>query len=103
MTKRNPCIALALAPLLLALAVTSAAAQNYPSRPVKLIMPYAPGGIEFEYVLVVVRGSPLHPGFYGGGGEVGEQVRGQLDTAITNQGQGDLQKLLHSGETWVIN
>ena len=45
MTKRNSSIALALAPLLLALAVTSAAAQNYPSRPVKLIMPYAPGGI----------------------------------------------------------
>jgi len=45
MTKRNSSIALVLAPVLLALAVTSAAAQNYPSRPVKLIMPYAPGGI----------------------------------------------------------
>jgi tripartite-type tricarboxylate transporter receptor subunit TctC len=38
-------IAPALMPLWLALAVTAACAEEFPARPIKLIMPYAPGGI----------------------------------------------------------
>ncbi len=38
-------IAAAFAPLLLALSVPTAGAEDFPTRPVKLIMPYAPGGI----------------------------------------------------------
>jgi tripartite-type tricarboxylate transporter receptor subunit TctC len=45
MTRRRSWLVLALAPVLLALGGASAGAQSYPSRPVKLIMPYAPGGI----------------------------------------------------------
>ncbi len=32
-----------------------------------------------------------------------EMLAEQINTAITNKGPGNLQKLLHSGETWVIN
>ena len=45
MKRRNLRNALLLAPLLLALSVAGAGAQNYPNRPIKLVMPYAPGGI----------------------------------------------------------
>jgi tripartite-type tricarboxylate transporter receptor subunit TctC len=34
-----------LAPLMIALTAAGATAQNYPERPIKLVMPYAPGGI----------------------------------------------------------
>src|SRR5690348_5845003 len=45
MTTRRSWFLLALAPVLLALSGTAAGAQNFPTRPVKLIMPYSPGGI----------------------------------------------------------
>jgi 2-oxoglutarate ferredoxin oxidoreductase subunit beta len=32
-----------------------------------------------------------------------EAVRGQLDEAVKQRGRGDLQKLLHSGDTWTVN
>jgi tripartite-type tricarboxylate transporter receptor subunit TctC len=45
MKRHNFRTTLLLAPVLLALSVAGAGAQNYPSRPIKLVMPYAPGGI----------------------------------------------------------
>jgi tripartite-type tricarboxylate transporter receptor subunit TctC len=63
---------IALAPLLLALSVAGAGAQNYPNRPIKLIMPYAPGGIidfagrKIAQYLADALGQPVvaenHPG-----------------------------------------
>ncbi|HUI94868.1 MAG TPA: tripartite tricarboxylate transporter substrate binding protein [Xanthobacteraceae bacterium] len=45
MTGYRSWIAPALVPLLLTLAVATAGAEDFPLRPIKLIMPYAPGGI----------------------------------------------------------
>jgi len=63
---------LALVPFILALAAAPAGAQNYPERPVKLIMPYAPGGIidftgrKIAQYLAEALGQPVvaenHPG-----------------------------------------
>jgi tripartite-type tricarboxylate transporter receptor subunit TctC len=63
---------IALAPFLLALSVAGAGAQNYPNRPIKLVMPYAPGGIidfagrKIAQYLADALGQPVvaenHPG-----------------------------------------
>jgi tripartite-type tricarboxylate transporter receptor subunit TctC len=45
MTKRHSWIALVVVPVLLAFAAGTAAAQDYPTKPVRLVMPYSPGGI----------------------------------------------------------
>ena len=78
MTRRGSWIALALAPVLLAFAMSRAGAQGYPDRPIKLIMPYAPGGIidftgrKIAQFLADALGQPVvaenHPG---AGGMVG--------------------------------
>ena len=78
MTRRGSWIALALAPVLLAFAMSRAGAQGYPDRPIKLIMPYAPGGIidftgrKIAQFLAEALGQPVvaenHPG---AGGMVG--------------------------------
>jgi tripartite-type tricarboxylate transporter receptor subunit TctC len=72
MKRRNLRNALLLAPLLLALSVAGAGAQNYPNRPIKLVMPYAPGGIidfagrKIAQYLADALGQPVvaenHPG-----------------------------------------
>jgi tripartite-type tricarboxylate transporter receptor subunit TctC len=49
MTRSRSWIAFLLAPLLLASATASAGAQDYPNKPLKLVLPYSPGGI-IDYV-----------------------------------------------------
>jgi tripartite-type tricarboxylate transporter receptor subunit TctC len=72
---------LAVASLALAMLVTGAAAQNYPERPVKLVMPYAPGGIvdfvgrKLAQYLAEALGQPVVPENHpGAGGMVGTGV-----------------------------
>jgi tripartite-type tricarboxylate transporter receptor subunit TctC len=67
--------------LLLALTVSGAAAQGYPERPVKLVMPYAPGGIvdfvgrQLAQHLADALGQPVVPENHpGAGGMVGTGV-----------------------------
>ena len=72
MTRRGSWIALAFAPVLLALVTGQADAQGFPDRPIKLIMPYAPGGIidftgrKIAQFLADALGQPVvaenHPG-----------------------------------------
>jgi tripartite-type tricarboxylate transporter receptor subunit TctC len=64
--------------LLLALTAGGAAAQDYPSRPIKLVMPYAPGGIidftgrKVAQYLADALGQPVVPENHpGAGGMVG--------------------------------
>src|SRR5262249_55017416 len=67
--------------LLLALTVTAAGAQNYPERPIKLIMPYAPGGIidftgrKIAQYLADALGQPVVPENHpGAGGMLGTDL-----------------------------
>ena len=70
-----------LASLALALSTAGAAAQNYPERPIKLVMPYAPGGIvdfvgrKVAQYLAEAIGQPVVPENHpGAGGMVGTGV-----------------------------
>jgi len=72
---------LALASVALALSFANAAAQNYPARPIKLVMPYAPGGIvdfvgrKVAQYLADAIGQPVVPENHpGAGGMVGTGV-----------------------------
>jgi tripartite-type tricarboxylate transporter receptor subunit TctC len=67
--------------LLLALTSAGASAQNYPERPIKLVMPYAPGGIvdfvgrKLAQYLAEALGQPVVPENHpGAGGMVGTGV-----------------------------
>jgi tripartite-type tricarboxylate transporter receptor subunit TctC len=79
MKRLTPRIASAL--LLLALTAFGAAAQDFPSRPIKLVMPYAPGGIvdfvgrKLAQHLADALGQPVVPENHpGAGGMVGTGV-----------------------------
>ncbi len=72
---------LVVASLALAVSLTAAAAQGYPERPVKLVMPYAPGGIvdfvgrKVAQYLGEALGQPVVPENHpGAGGMVGTGV-----------------------------
>jgi tripartite-type tricarboxylate transporter receptor subunit TctC len=72
---------MALAGLALALSIAGAAAQNFPERPIKLVMPYAPGGIidfvgrKVAQYLADAIGQPVVPENHpGAGGMVGTGV-----------------------------
>src|SRR5215831_6728415 len=72
---------MALAGLALALSIAGAAAQDYPARPIKLVMPYAPGGIidlvgrQLAQHLAEAIGQPVVPeNRPGAGGMVGTGV-----------------------------
>ena len=65
MTLGRPLLRLLLAGALIAWAAASATAQTYPTKPIKLVLPYAPGGI-IDYVgrtlaqkLTEVAGQPV--------------------------------------------
>jgi tripartite-type tricarboxylate transporter receptor subunit TctC len=64
--------------LVLSLAAGLSSAQSYPSRPVKLVVPFAPGGTTDIIARVISQGIPAHLGQpmivenkAGGGGVVG--------------------------------
>src|SRR5215472_16486257 len=72
---------IALTSLLLVLSAVGAVAQNYPARPIKLVMPYAPGGIvdfvgrKVAQYLADAIGQPVVPENHpGAGGMVGTGV-----------------------------
>ncbi len=83
-------IAALLGPALLAAAATGAAAQSYPNKPVRLVLPYSPGGV-VDYVgrqiaqhLGDVIGQPMVPDNRpGAGGMIGiDAVARAATTAI---------------------
>jgi len=93
-----------IAPALLALALTagSAAAQNYPERPIKLVMPYAPGGIidlvgrQVAQHLADALGQPVVPENRPGAG-------GMLGTGVVAHAAADGYTLVIMDPAIVIN
>lgn len=101
MTRGKTWLVLVLGPMLLALA-GAAQAQNYPTRPIKLIMPYAPGGIidftgrKVAQYLADALGQPVvaenHPG-----------AGGMLGTGVVAHGAPDGYSIVIMDPAIVIN
>jgi tripartite-type tricarboxylate transporter receptor subunit TctC len=101
MTRRS-WVALLLAPICVALAAGMADAQSYPDRPIKLIMPYAPGGIidfagrKVAQYLSQALGQPVvaenHPG-----------AGGMLGTGLVAHGTPDGYTIVIMDPAIVIN
>ena len=79
--RRRVAAALLVAPVMIFLTAVGAAAQDFPSRPIKLVMPYAPGGIvdfvgrKLAQYLADALGQPVVPENHpGAGGMVGTGV-----------------------------
>ena len=93
---------LALASLALALSIAGAAAQNYPDRPIKLVMPYAPGGIidlvgrQLAQHLADALGQPVVPENRPGAG-------GMLGTGVVAHAPPDGYTLVIMDPAIVIN
>src|SRR5579864_3761246 len=94
--------ALLLAPLVLMFAVGAGRAENFPDRPIKLIMPYAPGGIidftgrKVAQYLSEALGQPVvaenHPG-----------AGGMLGTGLVAHGTPDGYTIVIMDPAIVIN
>jgi tripartite-type tricarboxylate transporter receptor subunit TctC len=99
---KNYLLRIALAPLLLALAATGAAAQGYPDHPIKLIMPYAPGGIidftgrKVAQYLADALGQPVVPENHPGAG-------GMTGTGLVAHGTPDGYTIVIMDPAIVIN
>jgi tripartite-type tricarboxylate transporter receptor subunit TctC len=93
---------LALASLVVAMSIAGAAAQGYPERPVKLIMPYAPGGIidftgrKVAQYLAEALGQPVVPENHPGAG-------GMVGTGLVAHGTPDGYTIVIMDPAIVIN
>ncbi len=93
---------LALASLAFAISLAGAAAQNYPERPVKLVMPYAPGGIidftgrKVAQYLADALGQPVVPENHPGAG-------GMVGTGLVAHGAADGYTIVIMDPAIVIN
>jgi tripartite-type tricarboxylate transporter receptor subunit TctC len=93
---------LAFASLALAMSIAGAAAQGYPERPVKLIMPYAPGGIidftgrKVAQYLADALGQPVVPENHPGAG-------GMVGTGLVAHGTPDGYTIVIMDPAIVIN
>jgi tripartite-type tricarboxylate transporter receptor subunit TctC len=99
---RRSILRIAQASLLLAISLAAASAQDFPSRPIKLIMPYAPGGIidftgrKVAQYLADALGQPVVPENHPGAG-------GMLGTGLVAHGTPDGYTIVIMDPAIVIN
>lgn len=100
--KKRIATALLLAPLMVALTAVGAGAQTFPERPIKLILPYAPGGIidftgrKLAQYLAEAIGQPVIPENHPGAG-------GMLGTDLTARSTPDGYTIVIMDPAIVIN